>query len=53
MKNLILVILTLSVTNIFGFDQTSEKKPNVIVIMTDDQGYRVIDAWKSILKTQT
>ena len=39
MKNSILVILTLSVTNIFGFDQTFEKKPNVIVIMTDDQGY--------------
>ena len=39
MKNLILVILTVSVTNIFGSDQTSEKKPNVIVIMTDDQGY--------------
>ena len=39
MKNLILVILTISVTNIFGSDQTSEKKPNVIVIMTDDQGY--------------
>ena len=39
MKNLILVMLTISVTNIFGFDQASEKKPNVIVIMTDDQGY--------------
>jgi len=39
MKNLILVTLIISVTNIFGFDQASEKKPNVIVIMTDDQGY--------------
>ena len=35
MKNLILVMLTISVTNIFGFDQASEKKPNVIVIMED------------------
>ena len=39
MKNLILVMLTISVTNVFGFDRASEKKPNVIVIMTDDQGY--------------
>ena len=39
MKNLILVMLTISVTKVFGFDQASEKKPNVIVIMTDDQGY--------------
>ena len=39
MKNLILVTLIISVTKIFGFDKASEKKPNVIVIMTDDQGY--------------
>ena len=39
MKNLIIVILTLSLTNVFGHDWVSKKKPNVIIIMTDDQGY--------------
>ena len=39
MKNLIIVILTLSLTNVFGHDWGSKKKPNVIIIMTDDQGY--------------
>ena len=39
MKNLIILILTISLTNVFGHDWVSKKKPNVIIIMTDDQGY--------------
>ena len=39
MKNLIFVLLTFCSVYIFGFNPQVKKKPNVIVIMTDDQGY--------------
>ncbi len=39
MKNLIFVLLTFCSVYIFGFNTQVKKKPNVIVIMTDDQGY--------------
>ncbi|MEE2723192.1 MAG: arylsulfatase [Bacteroidota bacterium] len=39
MKNLIFLILTITSVNVFGLKLPIKKKPNVIIIMTDDQGY--------------
>ena len=39
MKNLIFLILTVTSVNVFGLKLPIKKKPNVIIIMTDDQGY--------------